>query len=99
MATYTELRQQFSNDTLRNRVTVACVIAANSALANAPTAAQQKFAEAVFSNPDAMGGKVLMAVLATNAASTLAQINAATDAQIQTAVNTVIPNLTVAMFG
>jgi hypothetical protein len=99
MATYTELRQQFSNDTLRNRVAVACVIAANGALTGTPTLAQQKFANAVFSNPDSVGEKVLMSVLATNSANTVAQISAATDAQIQTAVNTVIPNLVAAMFG
>ncbi len=99
MATYTELRQQFANDTLRNRVSVACVIAANSALSGTPTTAQQKFADSVFSKPDAIGEKVLMAVLATNKDSTVAQIGAVTDAQIQTAVNAVIPNLTAAMFG
>jgi len=99
MATYTELRQQFANDTLRNRISVACVIAANNALAGTPTSAQQKFAESVFSNPDAVGAKVLMAVLAVNKDATVAQIGAATDAQIQAAVNAVIPNLTAAMFG
>ena len=99
MATYTELRQQFANDALRNRVSVACVIAANNLLTGTPTVAQQKFAEAVFARPDAVGEKVLMSVLATNAANTVVQINAATDVQIQTAVNTVIPNLVSAMFG
>ncbi len=99
MATYTELRQQFSNDTLRNRVAVACVIAANAALSGTPTVAQQKFAEAVFSNPGSIGDKVLMAVLAVNSGATVAQIGAVTDAQIQTSVNSVIPNLVAAMFG
>lgn len=99
MATFTEIRQQFANDTLRNRVSVACVIAANNALSGSPTAAQQKFAEAVFSNPDSVGSKVLMAVLAANASLTVAQISAVTDSQLQTAVNAVTPNLTSAMFG
>lgn len=99
MATYTELRQQFSNDTLRNRVSVACVIAANAALSGTPTPAQQKFAEAVFTNPDAIGEKVLMSVLAANSSATVAQINAVTDAQIQTSVNSIIPNIVAAMFG
>jgi len=97
MASYTELRQQFTNDTLRNRVSVACVIAANTLLTGTPTLAQQKFAESVFSNPDVVGSKVLMAVLATNNALTTAQIGAVTDTQLQTAVNSVIPNLVAAM--
>lgn len=98
MASYTELRNLFADDALRNRVTVACVIAANAQLSGTPTTAQQKFAELVFSNPDAMGAKVLMAVLAANAGATVTQINNATDAVIQAQVNSVVPNLTAALF-
>lgn len=99
MASYAELRNLFSDDTLRNRVTVACVIAAKNQLNGTPTAAQEKFAETVFSNPDEMGRRVLMAVLAANNGLTVAQINAATDAAIQTAVDSVIPNMVSALFG
>lgn len=99
MATYSEIRQLFNDDTLRNRVTVATVIAANSALASNPTAAQQKFANMVFSSPEEMGRKVLMAVLASNSTYTLAQIQGVTDAALQTAVAAVVPNLTAAIFG
>lgn len=98
MASCTEIRALFSNDELRNRITVATVIASNAALAGTPTAAQQKFANWVFSNPDQAGSRVLMAVLAANNTFTAAQITGATDATLQSAVNSVIPNLTAALF-
>ena len=93
MATYTELRQQFSNDDLRNRVVAATVIAANNLLSGTPTAEQKAYAKAVFQNPRSEGEIVFMAVLAANKDATVAQIEGATDAAIQTRVDAVIPNL------
>lgn len=93
MATYTELRQQFSNDDLRNRVVAATVIAANNLLAGTPTAEQKAYAKQVFQNPRAEGEIVFMAVLVANKDATVAQIEGATDAAIQTRVDAVIPNL------
>ncbi len=99
MATYTELRQLFSDDELRNKVTTACIIAAHELLSGTPTAADKAFAETVFSSPDAVGDKILMAVLAANKDATVSGIQGATDSAIQTAVDAVIPAMVDAMAG
>lgn len=93
MATLLEIRQQFSNDDLRNKVTTATVIAANALLTGTPSAEQKAFAKSVFQNPNQMGAIVTMAVLAANKDATVAQINNATDTAIQTKVDAVIPKL------
>ena len=93
MANYVELRGLFKDSPLLNRVTMATVIAANNLLAGAPTAASKAYASAVFENPEAEARKVFMAVLATNNSLSVAAIQGATDAAIQTAVNTVVPLL------
>jgi hypothetical protein len=96
MATYTELRSLYSNDELKNKIDMAVVIAANNLLSGAPTEAEQKWAVSVFGNPRAESVKALMAVLATNAAASLSVITGASDADIQAAVDTVVPALVVA---
>ncbi len=96
MATYTELRDLFSDDTLRNRVEVAVIVAADGLLAGTPTTDQQKWATAVFDSPRREGNKAYMAVLAANSGATVAQIQSATDAAIQANVDSVVPALVVA---
>lgn len=93
MAGLFELRQQFSNDNFRNKVTAATIIAANNLLAGTPTADEKAFAKSVFQSPDAIGAIVAMSVLAANSSATVAQIENATDATIQANVDSVIPNL------
>lgn len=93
MATYTELRQQFSNDDLRNRVVAATVIAANNLLSGTPTAEQKAYAKQVFQNPRSEGEIVFMSVLAANKDATITQIENASDTAIQNQVDAVIPNL------
>lgn len=94
MATYTELFGLRANDALRNRITVACIIAAEAVrVENESTANHANrllWAKSVFANPLAESDRMLWAVLAQNAAITLAQITGATDAQIQTAVNNAV---------
>ena len=92
MATYTELRQLFNNDDLRNRVATACLIYAHGLLSGTPTDAQKAFAEKVFNDPDAVGRKIMMGVLAANKAATTAQIQTASDSAIQTQVDNILPN-------
>lgn len=100
MATYAELRGLFNDATLKNKISTACVIAAYGLIDDGtPTLAQKKFAEYVFSRPDEMAQKVMMAVLAANSAASLATINAASDVAIQNNVNAVIPALVDALFG
>ena len=96
MATYTELRNLFSNGTLRNRVVVATVIAANNLLAGSPTADDRKWASSVFGNPRNEGEKAFMSVIAVNKDATIAAIEGATDAAIQTNVDAVVPDLVAA---
>jgi hypothetical protein len=97
MASYVEIRNLFSHDDLKNRVEVATVVAANGLLAG--TAAEQKFAAHVFSNPRLVSDKVLMSVLAANRTATVAQITGASDSALQTAVQVAIPALVVAYGG
>ena len=96
MATYTELRDLFSNDAMKNKLDIATIIAANNLLDGAPTAGEQSWAATVFSNPRNESIKAWMAVVATNNASSIAQITSASDSTIQTAVDNVVGALVVA---
>lgn len=93
MATYVEIRNLFSDSSLLNRTGVATIVAANALLSGAPTAASKAYAAAVFQDPEGEARKVLMAVLSANKALTVAQIQGVTDANLQTAVDAVIPML------
>lgn len=93
MATYLELYALKSDDELRNRVSVAVVVAAQALLAGTPTVAQAQWAAKVFNNPKAEGAKALMAVLAANKNATAAQIGAVTDSAIQTQVDALVSGL------
>lgn len=91
MATYTELDLVAEDATFRDRVKVACIVAAESIRTEAPAtpnnAARVQWARAVLLAPDREATRMVWAVLAQNRAATLAQITGATDAQIQTAVD------------
>lgn len=94
MATYAELLAASANDTLRQKVRVACVIAAEKVRVELDTvpshAARLAWAKAVYANPEAESNRMLWAVLAQNAAATLAAIIGATDAAVQTAVDAAV---------
>jgi hypothetical protein len=94
MATYDELLQAAENATLRNRIRVACVIAAEAVRTEVGTTTNHAnrliWAKAVFANPTAEADRMLWAVLAQNKAATLAQITGATDSAIQTAVSAAV---------
>jgi hypothetical protein len=96
MATYTELRSLYADDDLRNKVEVAVVKAAANLLGGTPTADEQKWAAAVFASPRGVGTQALLYVLAENSGLTVAAIQGATDAAIQTNVDAVAPALVVA---
>lgn len=94
MALYTELRGLFANDELLNRTEVAVVIAAqNLAEGATPTDDEKIWVAQVLGNPKAEARKVLMFVLAANNGATVAQIQGANDAALQTNVNTIVPIL------
>lgn len=94
MATYAEILSASENDVLRNKVRVACVIAAEVVRVEATTVANHAnrllWAKSVYVAPDAVARSMLWAVLAQNAAQTLAAIIGATDAAVQTAVNAAV---------
>ena len=94
MATYLEVLSAAQNDTLRQKVRVACMIAANTIRAeNVATvnhAARMAWAKAVYDNPVSAGDKMLWAVLAQNSGATLSQITCASDATVQTAVDAAV---------
>jgi hypothetical protein len=90
MASYIEIRNLFSNSTLRNRIITAVVIAAFNKTTGSPTAADKAWIDSVLSNPNNAGKKALMAVLAANKDASVASIEGATDAQIQTNVDSIV---------
>jgi hypothetical protein len=94
MATYSELLNASSSDTLRQKVRVACVIAAEKVRTEATSVtnhtARMAWAKSVYANPEAEGNRMVWAVLAQNAGATFAQIIGATDATVQTAVDTAV---------
>jgi len=91
MATYTELFGLRNDSDLRNRIIVACIIAAEGIMAEdaATTGHTQRMAWArqVFANPGNEADRMLMAVLAANNTLSTETIQGASDADIQTAVN------------
>lgn len=94
MATYAEIYDLRANSALKNKIAVACIIAAE-AIRSEPTPTPNNanrliWAKAVFASPDGEAARMLMAVLAQNSGFTVAQITNATDAAIQTAVNNAI---------
>lgn len=94
MATYQELYDLYSNAALRNRVSVACVVAADAIRQEdagvANHAARLAWAKQVFIAPDATAESMLKAVLAANKALSVAQITGAADAALQTAVSNAV---------
>lgn len=94
MATYTEIRQLYASDSLRNLIEVAVIVAAEAIrtedAGTANHANRLLWAKQAFDNPLGVAQKMLMALLAANKASTVAQITQASDATIQTAVNNAV---------
>lgn len=94
MATYVELYELAQSTALRERVAVACVVAAESIRSDTspPTNQAQRLAWArrTFENPLAEASKMLPVLLAQNKALTMLQIASASDAAIQTAVDSAV---------
>lgn len=91
MATYEELFNLSFDDTLRARVTAACAIAAETVRTEDPATENHvnrvTWAISTLANPDGRARQIIWLLLASNASLTVAQIQGATDAQIQAAVN------------
>lgn len=94
MATYSELFDLQTDSALKNKVRIATVVAAEMIRgedAGIPNHANRLlWAAAVFASPAAETDRMFWAVLAANKDLSVAQIAAATDAAIQTAVDAAI---------
>lgn len=94
MATYAELLQASEDATLRNKVRVACVIAAEKVRTEATGvtnhAARLAWAKTVYGSPESVTQRMLWAVLAQNQAATLGAILGASDGTVQTAVDAAV---------
>lgn len=94
MATYAELYDLRQDAALRNKVAVAVTIKAQTIFDLAsPTAKQLAWAALAISGPDELAIQYLKYLMAKNAASTVAQINAASDATVQAAINALVDKL------
>ena len=94
MATYQELYNLRGNSDLINKITVALVIAAEGLIAGTPTDAEKAWILKAISNPVSEATRATNLILAKNAGLTVAQIEGATDAVIQTQVDAIVPVLT-----
>lgn len=94
MATYTELSAIANNGTLLDKFSAAVAIQAevirNEAVGTSNHANRLIWAKQAFTNPRAMASSMTWAILAQNATFTNAQILAATDAALLTAVATAV---------
>lgn len=94
MATYQEIVALAQADRLRQQVKSALAISAltitNEAPATANHALRLAWAKGALGNPDREVDRVVWYVLAANASATVAQINAATDATVQTNVDAAV---------
>lgn len=94
MASYAELLTLSESEALRNKVRVACVIAAEKVRVEAAAvpnhAARLVWAKAVYAAPDTVAQRMLWAVLAQNQAVNSTTILAATDATVQAAVDAAV---------
>ena len=91
MASYAELYDLRNDSALRNRVTTACIIAAETVMNEdggvANHANRLLWAKAVFANPSGEASRMFMAILAANSGSPVSAIQNADDAAIQTNVD------------
>lgn len=94
MATYAELRSLFKHNELRNKVDVACIVAAETVRSEdsgVPNNANRLiWAKRVFSNPRGVSEEMLMALLAANKDVDTAAIITASDASIQAKVDAAV---------
>ena len=94
MATYAELITASNNATLKDKIRVACVVAAETVRTELDTvpnhANRLLWAKRVFNRPLDAAEDMLWVVLAQNRANTLAQITGATDTQVQNNVDAAV---------
>lgn len=93
MATYTEIRDLMNDTVLRNKVEVACLIAADTIRSETGVTnhtERLRWASQTWANPLAAAKQMLPAVLAANKDATVANIQGATDTTIQANVDAAV---------
>jgi hypothetical protein len=95
MATYAEILLAAENEALRNKIRVACVVAAEVVRTEVPAsnpnhANRMLWAKSVYADPEGTAKRMTWAVLGQNIAAPLATITGASDATVQTAVNAAV---------
>lgn len=92
MATYAELFDLRQNSELKNKVSVAVIVAAEAIRSLTPpdTAARLAWAKAAFERPANEATRMMMAVLAAHKDSSVAEIVGASDPAVQTAVDAAV---------
>lgn len=94
MAALSELSTLLNDGPLTDKCKAACLVAANAIIGEAGATPNHvnrlKWAKKVFQDPVSQGTLMLRAVLGANSTATVAQINGAADATIQSAVNAAV---------
>lgn len=94
MATYIELIQDSMDSTLRQKIAVACVVAAEAIRLEDPAtpnhANRLEWAKKVYQSPTNAAADMIWPVLAQNKAASNSAILGASDASIQTAVDAAV---------
>jgi len=93
MATYMELFALRADSDLQDKIAVAVAIAAYAKLSGTPSADEAAWAKNAIADPGSMSRVVINAVLAANKTESVATIQGASDAVIQTTVDAVIDGL------
>lgn len=96
MATYIELEVLMKDSDLQKRTCIAVIKAAQAKLDGTPTTNESKWAAALLEDPTSQNLKALSYVLAKNSASTVEQIQAASDATLQSNIDGIVDELVVA---
>lgn len=99
MASYLEIEGLFSNGQLLKKVRTATIIYAQTIASNTPDTNQKAWIDKAFENPNIEARKILMGVLAANKDFTEDQIKEASDGDIQTEVDLIVPILIDALAG
>ena len=94
MATYTEIAVLYSESALKNQVSVAIASAAQAIVSEADTvpnhAERYDWAARAMSNPGAEAQRFLIGILVANKSASVAQIESATDAAVQSNVDDLV---------
>lgn len=94
MATYVELRGLINDPALKDRVSIALLVAAESIRTEdsgtANHANRVKWAKKILQDPDGNADDMLRALLAQNASLSVAQIQGVSDSALQAAVNNAV---------